>query len=231
MQFNKVFYLNTFGSLILMIFILGCASPEINSAPEKTDSLEIAEPISATTVNDFSYPWGNPLLLQLKYPLKWEADPEKYGQLKQPEAMLFDSISNYYESLNLAKTIATPDYKSVQVLNPVSREEMNVETDSLIVYHMDGCRFRLPDAGNFECYYFSKTDTGAPASTFGNLLFIDKASRNAKLIQAYHMQGGEQSVKYQFFTVEKLTISTFSGWYYDDGFTLKMKSQINVAGD
>jgi hypothetical protein len=62
-------------------------------------------------------------------------------------------------------------------------------------------------------------------------LFIDKTSRNAKLIQAYHMQGGEQSVKYQFFTVEKLKISTFSGWYYDDGFTLKMKSQINVAGN
>ncbi|MBK7967877.1 MAG: hypothetical protein IPK08_02545 [Bacteroidetes bacterium] len=231
MHFNKVFYLNTFVSLIFMIFILGCASPERNSAPEKTDYVEIAEPVSATSVKEFNYPWGNPLLLQLKYPLKWEADPEKYGQLKQPEAMLFDSISNYYESLNLAKTIATPDYKSVQVLNPVPREEMNVETDSLMVYHLDSCRLRLPDAGNFECYYFSKTDIGAPASTFGNLLFIDKATRNAKLIQAYHMQGGEQSVKYQFFTVEKLTISTFSGWYYDDGFTLKKAGHFNIDGD
>jgi hypothetical protein len=231
MQFNKVFYLNTFVSLIFMSRFWGCASPEINSSTDKTEAVEIAEPASATKVKDFSYPWGNPLLLQLKYPLKWEADPEKYGHLKQPEAMLFDSISNYYDSLNLAKTIATPKFKSVQVLNPISREEMNVESDSLMVYHLDSCRFRLPDAGNFECYYFSKIDTKAPASIFGNLLFIDKASRNAKLIQAYHMQGGEQSVKFQFFTVEKLTISTFSGWYYDDGFSLKMKSQINVAGD
>ncbi|MBK8876395.1 MAG: hypothetical protein IPN13_21940 [Bacteroidetes bacterium] len=69
MHFNKVFYLNTFVSLIFMIFILGCASPERNSAPEKTDYVEIAEPVSATSVKEFNYPWES-TITSIKVPLK-----------------------------------------------------------------------------------------------------------------------------------------------------------------
>lgn len=214
--------------LQVVIILAGCQQVQ-QKDPIKTDATtEVEVPIPAVNAG---FPFGCPLLTTLSFPKKWEPDPNNYGFLLPPEGQVFDSITSYYHRLNTAPVISSPGFQSVKLLHSIAPNELEIKSDSLSLYHLDSCRFRLPDTDEYECYYFSKTDPKSPDCVFGNLLFIRKDTRAAKLIQAFHIQCGEQSVKYQFFMVDKEEVSLYSGWYYDDGITLKMKSQINVAGD
>ena len=213
--------------LLAAMAIIGSCGHASEEHQPPSDTLQNTTAVNAAV--NAAYPFGSPLITTLTLPKKWEADPENYGSLQPPDGLVFDSIAGYYEQLNTAGVIAKPEFVSVKVMLPITSTEMNLHVDSLIMYHLDSCRFRLPDTRLYECYYFSKTDTSAPASAYGNILLIRKDTRSAQLVQAYHMQGGEQSVKYQFFTINREEISLYSGWYYDDGITLNLKQKIKIT--
>lgn len=102
--------------------------------------------------------------------------------------------------------------------------------DTITQHKIDSLKYRLPDIGDYQCYYFyeqSKKIFGQ----YGNLLLLDPKSKTGKTLNIYYEVGGDQHVSFRYFYLDKSTIKIYQGSCYDDGCGLTESFNVNIKSD
>lgn len=168
-----------------------------------------------------NFPFGCVDLAKFKYPKHWEGDLENYGQLKKPNGKEFDDIEQCFATINLAKTIESPRYQSLEILKVGDNYKSANNIDTLLLKSTDSCRYRLPNISMYECYYSYER--------YGNLLLLDPKTKKGKLLNIYADDlGGESQTILRYFFIDKNEIKIYEGYCYDDGCNLDEKFKINI---
>lgn len=159
--------------LVIVSTIYACTNKAENNSNSIDDSRtedKLTESIGADEIQiNTRIPFGC-ANLTTKY---WEADPENYGRLKQPEKKEYLQIGECFESINNANTLPTkPKIIETRHIKIGIDFKDIIYYDTLAQQNIDSLKYRLPYIGIYECYYFyaqSKNKYG----DYGNLLFFD----------------------------------------------------------
>jgi hypothetical protein len=219
------------GLLFIAVSIsAACCTPAADSSAQTDTSKQQEAPDSAATKIPVNarLPFGFADLLNYSQPKQWKADAENYGQLKQPDGKAFEAISYYFQTLSKAQTLTTlPDAveKNYIQIGPVCTDTFYC--DNQTQQKTDSLKFRLPDIGNYECYYFFERSK-IRDSEYGSLLLLDPKTKKGKTLNIYYRIGGEQSINYRYFYINDNEIKLFEGYCYDDGCSLKECFRVNI---
>ena len=142
-------------------------------------------------------PFGYKELINFNYPKRWEGDLENYGHLKQPNGKEFEKIGEYYSEIHSRKTQKTkPEILELTHLKLGTDFLDPIYFDTLTQQKTDSLKYRLPDIGNYQCYYFFETSK-KNAGEYGNLLLLYPKTKTRKTFNNYYRVNGEQSVSYR----------------------------------
>ena len=161
----------------------------------------------------------------------WEADPENYGRLKQPGEKEFREIGACYARINKVSSQLlapkTPEAKHIKIGVDFTN---TVFYDTIAQRNIDSLKYRLPNIGRYQCYYYfgqSKKMFG----DYGVLLLFDPKRNIAKTINVYYEVGGDQHVNLRYFYLEDATIRIYEGSCYDNGCGLTEKFKVNIRAN
>jgi len=226
-------------SLILLLLFsttLSCKNKSLDNSHSsgknvlENDSTSSEKPVEITI--NTSFPFGCSDLVKLDYPVYWEGDLENYGHLKQPQGKEFEDLMQCFGSLNKIGT--QPIKPEVLETAHIKIGGDNLNTlyfDTISQQNIKSLKYRLPNIGQYECYYFFDQSLNKPGD-YGNLLLFEPESKKGKTLNIYYEVGGEQNINFRFFLIEDETIKIYEGSCYDDGCRLveKYVVQINPAG-
>lgn len=223
--------------LLLFIFsaIIGACSNQTTNDPDSTVSSSSKDSLTSRNKKDSiqintNLPFGCSELIKHKYPKKWKADLSNYGQLLQPEGKEFENIGQCFEKINgIISTSDRPEILKVEPLK-ISKNLSNVNFDSVLQGDIDSLKYRLPNIGKYQCYYFyaqSQKNFGL----YGNLVLLNPESREAKLLNVYYQVGGEQHVSFRYFYMEGREVRIYQGSCYDDGCDLSESFIVKIKLD
>jgi len=171
-----------------------------------------------------NFPFGCADLTKFKYPKHWEGDLENYGQLKKPSGKEFYEIGQCFAAINLAKTIQSPKFQSLEVLKIGDSYTGAYNIDTLVQKSIDSCKYRLPNIAIYECYYSYER--------YGNLLLLDPKTKNGKVLNIYADDiAGDSHTILRYFLIDKNVITIYEGSCYDDGCNLEEKFKIIINQD
>ncbi len=151
-------------------------------------------------------PFGSTDLAKYTYPHYWEEDREHYGRLKSPEGKKFADISFFLHTINNAKTISSPNFKSIEYIEINDNYKNDYYFDTVVVKLLDSCIYRLPDIRGYQCYYYRQHTKKLTYGAYGSLLLLDQATQIGKLLNIYFEYGGDQNVKLRYYLIDKDTI-------------------------
>lgn len=217
-----------------IIFLLSSACS--NSATEtsaNTDSSAIHSPaVTPAAGNEIQItadlPFGYKELINFSYPKRWEGDSENYGHLKQPDGKEFENIGEYFNEIHSRKTQKNkPEILELTHLKLGTDFPDIIYVDTLTQQKTDSLKYRLPDIGKYQCYYFFESSKKIYGD-YGVLLLLDPNTKTGKTINIYYMVGGEQSVSYRYFYIDGTIIKIYEGAYYDDGCSLNACFQVTI---
>ena len=184
----------------------------------------IAQPDTSKIKINANFPFGCAYLTKIKYPKHWEGELENYGQLKKPSGKEFDDIGQCFAAINLAKTIKSPKFQSLEVLKIGDNYKGAYNIDTLLQKSIDSCKYRLPNIGMYECYYSFER--------YGNLLLLDPKTKKGKLLNIYADDiGSDSHTILRYFFIDKNAINIYEGSCYDDGCNLDEKFKIIINQD
>lgn len=226
--------------LFFFLIVLLCCNkktvPSNLSIPNGTEDSNSEETAKRVIKINAGFPFGCPDLAIYSYPKHWKEDPENYGRLKLPEGQEFDTIGVCFKDLNKVENIAIgPEILGVDHLL-MGKDFLNtVYFDRVAQKAIDSLKYRLPDIGNYQCYYYfekSKLKYGE----YGNLLLLDPKTKRGKTLNVYYEIGGDQHVDFRYFYLNAGVLRIYEGSCYDDGcglresFTVEIKAegQINI---
>lgn len=175
-----------------------------------------------------NFPFGCADLAKIKYPHYWQEDHEHFGRLKSPEGKELGDISTLLHTINNAKTISSPNIKSIAYLEINDRYKNDYYFDTLAVKLLDSCIYRLPNINGYQCYYYRQHTQKQTYGAYGSLLLLDPATQNGKLLNLYFEYGGDQNVKLRYYFIDKDTINIYDGDCDDAGTTLSESFKIFV---
>jgi hypothetical protein len=190
---------------------------------ENFSSLNLQSDTASIPLN-INFPFGCTELTKLKYPEHWEGDLNHYGHLKKPGGQEFEDIKNCFMAINAAKTISAPSTKKLTLLKLGELFENANNLDTAMQLSIDSCRYRLPNLGNYECYYCYQR--------YGNLLLLEPKTMEGKVLNIYADDlGGDSHTNLRYFYIDKNGIRIFEAAWYDDGCFLDEKFKISIDSD
>lgn len=161
----------------------------------------------------------------------WPADPKRYGRLKQPDEKEFEKLSECYAQINKTPTLPLkPEITESQHIKIGKDFQNTAYFDTIAQQSCDSLKYRLPDVGIYQCYYFfeqSKIQFG----DYGTLLLFEPNIKTGKTLTIYYEVGGDQHVNYRYFFIAENAIKIFEGACYDDGCSLTEKFTVNIEAD
>ena len=161
----------------------------------------------------------------------WEADPKRYGRLKQPEEKEFEDIGKCYVSINTAATLQSkPEIIETKHLKIGVDFKNTIYYDTISQQNIDSLNYRLPDIGVYQCYYFFEQSKNM-FGDYGTLLLLDPKLKTGKTLNIYYEVGGDQHVNFRYFFIDGETIKIYEGSCYDDGCSLAEKFTVNIKAD
>jgi len=203
-----------------------------NSADKSAtnDSL-IAQTVTSEIQINGSLPFGCADLTNYKYPKRWDADMENYGQLKQPQGKEFEDIGQCFGAINKAAPHPVkPDIHAATHLK-IGKDFLNTfYYDTIAQQKIDSLKYRLPDIGNYQCYYFYEQSESI-YGYYGILLLLDAKSKAGKTLNVYYEVSGDQHVEFRYFYFDGVTIRIYEGSCYDDGCGLTENYRVNITAD
>ena len=221
--------------LICCSIIWSCSNRTVDTSnsidtPATQNNL-VAETYTSKIQINTSFPFGCADLTKYKYPKHWDGDLENYGQLKQPKGKEFENIGKCFRGINgIMTNKSKPEILELKQIK-IGKDFLNtVYYDTITQHKIDSLKYRLPDIGNYQCYYFyeqSKKTFGQ----YGNLLLLDPKSKTGKTLNIYYEVGGDQHVNFRYFYIDKATIRIYEGSCYDDGCGLTESFNINLKSD
>lgn len=162
---------------------------------------------------------------------RWEADPENYGGLKKTPGKEFEDFGKCYASINNSPSLS---FKLDRI--EINHIKIGVDFkdlayfDTLCQQSIDSLKFRLPDIGKYQCYYFFN-QSEKMYGYFGNLLLLDPTRRMGKTLNIYYEVAGDQHVSFRYFLLEGETIKLYEGSCYDDGCSLSEKFTVGIKSN
>lgn len=221
--------------LICCSIIWSCSNRTVDTSnsidtPATQNNL-VAETYTSKIQINTSFPFGCADLTKYKYPMHWDGDLENYGQLKQPKGKEFENIGQCFRGINgIMTNKLKPEILELKHIK-IGKDFLNtVYYDTITQHKIDSLKYRLPDIGNYQCYYFyeqSKKTFGQ----YGNLLLLDPKSKTGKTLNVYYEVGGDQHVNFRYFYIDKATIRIYEGSCYDDGCGLAESFKVNIKSD
>lgn len=182
----------------------------------------MAQPDTDKIKMNANFPFGCAELKKLNYPKHWEGNLENYGHLKMPQGKKFEDIGNCFAAIHMAKTIQSPKFQRLEVLKIGDHNKCAFNNDTILQKSMSSCRYRLPNIGMYECYYFYER--------FGHLLLLDPKTKNGKILNIYADDiGGDSHTILRYYYMDENEITIYEGSCYDDGCTLDEKYKISIA--
>jgi len=224
-NYYKLFYFLIIGSSLLLFS--RCTLPSPNTGNEMIPQVDSTKNSLLMKVNA-TYPFGCVAITEYTYPKRWEADLEHYGSLKSPDGATFQNMDSIYNALNEVANVTAPQFDKIEMVAVNDAYQGDYYFDTLAVYSLDSCKYRLPDMACYRCYYFVSQSTTHNYGVYGNLLLQDTLSGDGKLLTIYFSYGGDQHINLRYFFIDKKTIQLFDGSYYDDGCELRKSYQISV---
>ena len=224
------------------VLILFCCSTIWSCSKRKVDtsnSLNTPETIdNLATQNDHgeiqinaNYPFGCADLIKYKYPKHWDGDLENYGQLKQPKGLEFENIGQCFGEINrIVTNKLKPEILELKHLK-IGQDFLNtVYYDTITQHKIDSLKYRLPDIGAYQCYYFYEQSKGI-FGQYGNLLLLDPKTKTGRTLNIYYEVGGDQHVNFRYFFLNESTIRIYEGSCYDDGCSLTERFNVMIKSD
>jgi len=178
-----------------------------------------------------SLPFGCADLTKFKYPKHWDADLENYGQLQQPKGKEFGKIGQCFGKINKVESFKVkPEIRELKHIK-IGRDFLEtLYFDTISQQRIDSLKYRLPNVGNYQCYYFFEQSKNI-FGDYGNLLLLDPKSRKGKTLNVYYEVGGDQHVNFRYFYFEGETIRIYQGSCYDDGCGLAESFTLSIKAD
>lgn len=217
--------------LIAISTIFSCSNKNAENSGSKDNPVakgSFEEPIRTDEIQiNTKIPFGCPNLTT-KY---WEADPENYGRLKQPEEKEFNEIGECFARINNVNTLQLkPEIVETKHIK-IGRDFKNtIYYDTVAQQNIDSLKYRLPDIGNYQCYYFFGKSINMYGD-YGNLLLLDPKLKKGKTLNIYYEVGGDQHVNFRYFYLDGDTIRIYEGSCYDDGCSLTEKFTVEIKTD
>lgn len=219
---------------IFFTTILSCTN-KTNSLNSSNQNVTKDSSITQTERDEIkinvTLPFGCAELTEFKYPKHWNGDLENYGQLKQPKGQEFDNIGQYFSAINKVETIKLkPKILEVNHIK-IGKDFLNtVYYDTISQQRIESLKYRLPNIGNYQCYYFLEQSQKLYGN-YGNLLLLDPKSKKGKTLNVYYEVGGDQHVNFRYFYLDGETIRIYEGSCYDDGCDLTERFSVNIKTD
>lgn len=101
---------------------------------------------------------------------------------------------------------------------------------TLYQQQLDSLRYRLPNIGKLQGYYFYQQSAGGYGG-YGNLLLLDSISKRGNVLNIHREVSGEQNISFRYFNIIKNKIKIYEGYCYDDGCSLKESYVIRVKSN
>jgi hypothetical protein len=199
---------------------------EHSIAPDPSNENDhfMAQTDSAQIQVNTNYPFGCADLAKMNHPTYWEGDLAHYGHLKQPHGQEFEKIRQCFNAIHSAQTIKSPRIRKLELIEIGDFFKNANNLDTAMQLSIDSIRYRLPNMGIYECYYSYQR--------YGNLIFLDPETNEAKLINIYADDlGGDGQTKLRYFYLEKSEILIFQGACYDDGCSLAKEFKVIINAD
>ena len=198
---------------------------DFNGSSNTVNSIKQAIAVNAT------FPFGPIGLSGSKSSLFFPADDENYGKTLSIDNNSIDSISYYFGIKNETVSIEKPSFSHVEFIELDKNPLDYYYFDTIAFRSLDSCKYRLPDMGLYECYYFVIHSLKDSYGIYGNLLLKDSITNACKAINVFYEYGGDQNVSLKYFYISNNTINIFKGSAYDDGTSLVKNCQVNISGD
>ncbi len=214
-------------ALILFSIVLLNVSVGCNNPPATVEQPHHSEPNSDIPVNA-TLPFGNMKLTTFQYPKRWNIDAYNSESASSSDDMEFGTLGNNFNSINRSPNIIFPEVKEIENFNFNNNKLDAYYFDTIASRAIDSCKYRLPDMGKYECYYFVAVSNKANYGIYGNLLLLDSKSRKGKLLNIFYEYGGDQSTNYRYFCINDGCIRVFDGACYDDGCWLDERYSITL---
>lgn len=186
---------------------------------------------TSTILINASFPFGNEALSMINLPKHWPADLENYGQLKKPEGKEFEKNGAYYQAINAVNTIKSPFVENIENIDLGPKNATDYYLDTLSNKSIDSCKYRLPNFGKYESYYYVEPAKRNANDVYGNLLLLDPKTQNGKVLNIYFEYGGDQSINMRYFFIQQNTINIYEGSCYDDGCGLAETFRISIDNE
>jgi len=220
--------------LIIFTFlstISSCSNKAVDNSSSKDTPVTkdiLTEPIGTSEIQiNTSVPFGCSNLTTKH----WEADPKRYGRLKQPEEKEFEAIGECYASINKANTQQLkPEIIETKHIKIGVDFKNTVYFDTIAQQNIDSLKYRLPDIGNYQCYYFFEQSKNMYGD-YGTLLLLDPKLKTGKTLNIYYEVGGDQHVNFRYFFIDSETIKIYEGSCYDDGCGLTENFTVNIKAE
>ncbi len=224
--------------LLLFIFcsaILSCSNKAVDNS-NATEKTIIKKSITAPTKTgeiqiNMNFPFGCADLVKYKYPKHWEGDLKNYGHLKQPKGKEFEDLGQCFGSLNKVESQQKkPEIIKTHHIKIGENFQDTLYYDTIAQQKTENLKYRLPDIGKYQCYYFFEQSYSV-YGYYGNLLLLDPKSKEGKTLNIYNEVSGDQHMSFRYFYLDGKTLRIYEGSYYDDGCGLTEKFNVNINTD
>lgn len=222
----------TIGLFVAATFFVSCKVGSLGSVVQPGSTTVFNEPPTDPTIqhND-GYFFGCSLLDSLQYPKYWKADSIYYGQLQEQGRIEFGAIQACFSHIHSRKPQrALPEFKSLNLIKIEGDRVLPNLNDTLYQQQLDSLRYRLPNLGKLQGYYFYQQSPGGYGG-YGNLLLLDSISGTGNVLNIHRLVSGEQNTSYRYFNLVKNKIKIYDGYCYDDGCSLKESYVIQIKNN
>jgi len=221
--------------LICCLTIWSCSNRTADNSNSADTSPTNDNLISQTDTSNIqiniNFPFGCADLTKYKYPKHWGGDIENYGQLEQSRGKEFENIGQCFGKLNgIMTNKVKPEILELKHIK-IGKDFLNtVYYDTISQHKIDSLKYRLPDIGDYQCYYFYEQSKKIYGQ-YGNLLLLDPKSKAGKTLNIYYEVGGDQQVNFRYFYLDEGTIRIYEGSCYDDGCGLTESFNVKIKSD
>ncbi len=204
--------------VISCLFVYSCSNKSDDTTTTEKNANEQTQPTEIPI--NANYPFGCTDLHEFKFELKlfaratnsyrdvMQEREERVSKRKELEAFIqcFDSIHQ------VETQKVKPEVRRLAHLTLSKQFTYMLDFDSTARNRVDNLKYRLPDIGKYECYYFFEQSNKLPGY-YGNLLLLDPKTKVGTPINIYYAVGANKSMAIRYFNIDGETIQIFEGSY------------------
>jgi len=244
-MFRLIFYRHLL--LITIAGLINHSFAQIRADQKNHTSLKDTKIISAIS----TLPFGCPSLITHKFPKQWDVPtidgytPKKPISRHQKE---LEKVRNFYDRLNAIKPISAPQIKHTKYLNADHDDSLFIK-DIQKFKIRSVFKYRLPDIGDFQCYYQTFDIPGVYSSAFstdsvrylatefldyGNLVLYNPKTKQANVLNIYYSSTNQErfGTDYKFFFINtKKTVQIFTAEGNEESSGLEKHQEITILSN